>query len=215
MNTNRIAFLSLIAGMSLPSLAAAQPADLGGDATFHWYRQPWTPPAPAHRSRVVSCDNPNIAGQVAFDDFGVPQSGETGRVRWWGVLLSPAQIGRSYYIAIYSDDHCRPDSLLYETCVVPQVQFVGMDCTARSVYLFRAQIPSFAATAGERYWLQISEDDQLSAHVGQDDFAWSGRQPVRGCPAVTSDEEGEFDRITDQCNGQLDDLSFELLFKVP
>lgn len=180
------------------------------------FRQPWTPPASAHRSRVQSCQNPVPANRVALDDFECNLTGDAVKLRWWGVILSPQQLNRTYYVAFYDDDgQCNPNNLLYEACVLPQMQFVGFDCDNRRVYVFQTAIPPFAVTAGERYWLQISEDDQNSAHVGQDDFAWSGRQPVRLCNAIWQDANGEFGPLQDACNNQFDDLSFVIAVHAP
>lgn len=179
------------------------------------YRQPYTPPASPFASRVKGCGNPVATDYVAFDDFGFGQSGTLLGVRWWGVIFDRDQIGRPYYVAIYSDVDCHPGDLLLEACVVPQNQVTASDCNDGHVCGAFAPLPPFPIAAGQRYWLQISEDDEASANPGFDDFAWSGRQPVRGCRALQSKGGTEFQALADACNGQRDDLSFEVFITVP
>jgi hypothetical protein len=70
--------------------------------------------------------------------------------------------------------------------------------------------------AGQRYWLQISEDDADSANPGFDDFRWSGRRPQNLCPALQVDVEGQpHGPLTDACDQQTVDLSFRLLVREP
>lgn len=183
---------------------------------FVKFSQPWTPPAAAFRSRVHSCANPIPRDRVALDDFEFEESGEIRRIRWWGVLLSPEQVDRPYYIAIYLDVDCGPDQMIYETCVIPNVQPVDINCLNQSVFRFGAQIPPVAINAGEHYWLQISEIDALSANVGQDDFLWAGRQPAQMCNAIQHTNEGQvIDPLLDACNQLVDDLSFQLFLRLP
>lgn len=180
--------------------------------------QPWQPPRSSHRSRVVSCDQPFPDNLVAMDDFQCEQGGEAVRLRWWGVLLAPEQAeDRHYYIAIYEDNgNCRPDTLVYEACVKPKTQWIDVDCTGLDVYSFRARIPAFTVQAGQRYWLQISEDDSDSANPGFDDFRWSGRQPVNACPALQVDVEGQpHGPLRDACDDAVVDLSFSLIVRQP
>ena len=178
------------------------------------FSQPYTPPAAAFRSRVSSCTNPAPMDRIAFDDFFCEQGGLAGQLRWWGTLSNAQQIGRPYYIAIYSDQNCHPNVLLYQACVIPQVQQVSMNCNNNAVFRFQSAIPAFNMAAGVRYWLQISEDDANSYTQGQDDFRWAGRQPVNGCPALQLDAGGEFHTLIDPCNQQLDDLSFQVKVQV-
>ncbi len=180
--------------------------------------QPWQPPRSSHRSRVFSCEQPGPDNLVAMDDFRCEQGGEAVRLRWWGVLLTPAQAeDRQYYIAIYEDNgECRPETLVYEACVKPQTQLIDVDCTGLDVYAFRARIPAFTVQAGQRYWLQISEDDADSATPGADDFRWSGRRPVNLCPALQVDAQGQaHGPIRDACDDAVVDLSFSLLVRQP
>jgi len=186
------------------------PGGGGGTAMLGAYRQPWTPPAHSWEARVHSCANPIPFDLAAVDDFSFPKDGKIARLRWWGVLLDPNQANdHPYYVAIYSDNACAPDALLYEACVIPQVEFVDVDCHGDLVFVFSAKIPEFQVTADARYWIQISENDQQSANVGQEDFRWSGRQPVRGCEAGQIDSKGIFHApLVDVCNDQRDDMSF-------
>jgi hypothetical protein len=209
-----LTLLMSAAGAPADEVPADGPLDMEHTCRF---RQPWTPPAAAHKSRVVACGQPDPDNIIALDDFECDQSGDVVRVRWWGVLLDPQQINRTYYIAIWSDNGaCEPDQVLYSTCVIPQSRRAARDCTDKRVLEFRAQVPPFQVNAGERYWLQISEDDANSANAGVDDFLWSGRQPARLCDAVQIDANGEIHSpLIDACNGQIDDLSFEVLIHVP
>ena len=211
MNRSKYRVLILAAGIiaSLSAIAQADPPE------FCTYSQPWTPPASSFRSRVVSCQNPQPMPRAAMDDFTCDEGGALGKVRWWGVLRTQQQVGRPYYIAIRSDNNCQPDALLYETCVVPEVQYVNDDCLNKHVFLFSAQIQPFMVNAGERYWLEIAENDAQSAAQGQDDFRWSGHQPVEGCPALQRNAAGVFFELHDACNEMPSDLSFEVKIKVP
>ncbi len=212
MKYTRIIALTLLGGLAL------SPAAMARDIVAKYrelFKQPWTPPAAAHRSRVVSCETPVPMDRVAFDDFGFHKSGNVVGVKWWGELFDSNQVGRPYYIAFYTDSQCRPDTLIYETCVVPEVKFTGVDCTGANVCTFRAPLAGFTAAAKQRYWIQISENDAQSANPGQDDFRWSSHQPIRGCPAVQSGGDGEFHPIIDPCNQKHEDMAFELLLQAP
>jgi len=189
--------------------------EIENPAAYRTYSQPWTAPAAAFRSRVLGCPAPVPMDRVCTDDFGFTANGQVIRLRWWGVLLAQAQIGRTYHIAIYNDANCTPDAMLYQTCIVPQTQFVAFNCRNQRTFRFESAIPAFPVVAGQRYWLQISEDDAASANPGADDFLWSGRQPVRGCPALWSFGNGEFTKLTDPCNQNTSDLSFEILLRTP
>jgi len=183
------------------------------DAAACIYYQPWTQPSSSFASRVISCDDPQAFDQIALDDFVCEEGGALDAIRWWGVVLDPAQYfqARPYYIAIYADRDCKPGDLLYRTCVRPQVRLVGTDCRDQRVVQFTALVPTFQVDADRTYWLQISEDDAGSANVGVDDFRWSGHQPVRKCFAVTIDANGDLRcPIFDDCNQQESDLAFAL-----
>lgn len=190
-------------------------SDQEDTAAFVAFRQPWTPPAAAFRSRVVTCDDPRPLDRVAMDDFGFNVSGNAIRLRWWGVLTNGQQIGKSYYIAVYKDSNCRPDTHVYKACVTPQVLFQRIDCTQQRVFRFDTPIPPLAVSAGQKYWIQISENDAGSATPGVDDFFWSGRQPVRGCRALQTFDFIEYRTLVDPCNDRPDDLSFEILVQTP
>ena len=195
---------------------AQNPVTVGGPILLFQppcvFSQPWIPDWPAYESRVRSCVNPLPVNRVAMDDFECPTSGDAVGLRWWGVLTVKAQKKmRPYYVAIYDDDNCKPGQLLYETCVVPKVKKLIMDCTDRRVFVFAAKIPAFPVAADERYWLQISEDDAGSARPGVDDFLWSGRRPQQLCAATQMDAGGVFYcPLMDPCFGKRNDLSFEI-----
>jgi len=176
------------------------------------FRQPWDKRSASHSSIVRSCDQPSPMDVVAMDDFVCRDGAKMNRLRWWGVLLDKKQYksGRSYYIAIYDDNgNCQPGDKLYETCVKPQEKYVGKDCAGNHVVMFTTKIPPFGAAPGQRYWLQISEDDSNSARPGIEDFRWSGRMPIQFCPALQMDVAGGIRQpLIDRCTQKEVDLSF-------
>ena len=201
---------------------AADGAEVAGAAgdredteAFITYRQPWTPPVASFRARVRSCDDPVPFTAVCMDDFAFSASGQAIRLRWWGVLTNTAQVGRPYYIAMYKDSNCTPATLIYKACVTPRVVAVQPDCTNQRVFRFDTPIPAVALSGGQRYWLQISENDAASSNPGADDFFWSGRRPVRKCRALTTTDYVTYVPLVDSCTGQPDDLSFEILLQTP
>jgi len=195
--------------------AWAAEGDQEDTEAFVSYNQPWTPPVASFRARVRSCDDPTPFTAVCMDDFAFSASGRAVRLRWWGVLTNTAQVGRPYYIAIYKDSNCTPATLIYKACVTPAVVAVQPDCTNQRVFRFDTPIPAVALTGGQRYWLQISENDAASSNPGADDFFWSGRQPVRKCRALSTSDYITYTPLTDSCNGQPDDLSFAILLQTP
>lgn len=179
------------------------------------YVQRWTQQRTSHQSIVVSCDNPMPINLVAMDDFVPAEDGVIDAVAFWGEVLVQAQLqqGRGYYVAIYEDNgNCGPGELVYKDCISPRVRFAGFDCNQRRVYLFRSPLSPFAVNGGQRYWLQISEDDSRSAREGgQQDWRWSGRRPIIGCDALQRDAAGNiFSPLLDGCDQMPVDLSFAL-----
>lgn len=177
------------------------------------FSQPWTWNRMSHRSIVFSCATPAPLDQVAMDDFECEHDATIKRLQWWGVLLDPAQgDNRPYYVAIYEDDgNCRPGALVYEECVIPRVRRVGADCRQDPVFLFSTGLNGFTVSGGQRYWLQISEDDAGSARIDVDDFRWSGRVPIRLCAALQRSDAGVYRQpLLDFCFEDFVDLSFRL-----
>ncbi len=158
-----------------------------------FYFQPWDNWSGSHESRVASCEDPQPTSWIGLDDFGFQEDGTLDALIWWGEVLDPAQVQQphGYYIAIYADNECAPGDLLYCECVKPKVAFAVIDCHDGTVVRFKSGLAGgFQVVAGERYWLQISEDDERSANVGIEDFRWSGRQPVQNCFAMQMDAAG-------------------------
>lgn len=176
------------------------------------FNQPWDGVRAAHTSIVRSCGLPAPAPLVAADDFQCRGGGTLTHVRWWGTLATGAQIGKPYYLAIRRDNgNCQPAGVLWQACVVPQAVSVGVDCQGRRVFRFTAAVPAFAVVPGQKYWLQISEADDVSARPGIEDFRWSGRRPLRFCPAGQINAAGGIlQPLPDPCDGAPDDLSFVL-----
>jgi len=207
MSRSRVVF----AVVCLVPAAAASPAQ----AQVQRWQHPWG----AVESRVTSCAVPTPLNKIAADDFQYPQTTIIRWIRWWGVVLDPAQLaaGRYYYIAIYSNGNpcagpCGPVNLLASWCVNPTKTVAGTDCRVppRTVYRFTASLaPSFIALGGTKYWVQISEADDVSARPGVEDFRWSGYRPPVNCPAEQSPPLAC--AIADDCVPAVaTDLSFEL-----
>ena len=219
------ATLSLLASLLLitPPLSVASSAAVPASATSaapmdHCvYRQPWDGVHPSFPSHVRSCQQPVPARWVAMDDWHCDIDGEVRRIDWWGNVISPQQLERPYYIAIYADDNCKPGALLYETCVQPKAKFVGFDCEQRRVYRFRTKVPGgFSVAAGERLWLQISADSEASVEPGAEVFRWSSRLPQRECFAAAMDDAGNLVcPLIEPCNQETVDLAFAVLVRAP
>ena len=178
-----------------------------------FYLQPWDGWADSHQSRVRNCDDPTPKDLIAMDDFSMEGNGTIDGIRWWGEILDRAQVQqpRQYYIAIYSDLNCSPGDLLFKECVTPQVEFDDRDCQEDPVAMFTSALSGFGIVGGQRYWLQISEDDDSSANPDVDDFRWAGRRPVQNCFALQQDSAGNITQpIFDPCWQADVDLSFLL-----
>lgn len=176
--------------------------------------QPWTGPAKSFTSRIKSCPSPIQTPAAAYDDFVSASSTNLTTLMWWGNVSSGAQLSRRYFVGIYNSipGACIPalsTGPLYHTCVVPAFTApVGTDCTGHTVYLFLAFLPGgFSATAGTKYWLQISESDAASVNVGVDDFRWSGHFTNVMCPACQITAAGTVVSPLTGC-GALNDLAF-------
>lgn len=181
------------------------------------YSQPYTPRQASFESRVVSCGEPRPMKLVALDDWMAGVNSPVTKIDWWGTLTNPAQASKRFYVAIYKHDPAtnKPamGSLIAKTCVVPQAVYVTTDCRQMRVFKFTAKFPVgwFNQTAGQHYWLQISEADKESAKVLAEDFRWSGRRPIKFAPAVQFAASGAFiTPLKDLCDQIRDDLSFNI-----
>lgn len=179
--------------------------------------QRWTPPLAGHESRIEFCPAGGgaaaVSSQVVLDDWVCPQSGPIIRVGWWGEVSVPEQAYREYYIAIYLDNgNCEPGDLLYTACVTPRAKVVGHNCNGTRVWRFTAPLPNpFTQTEGEHYWLQISENDELSVEPGVAEFRWSAHRPIEKCRAVLIDAAGTtISPLINSCDDREDDLAFAL-----
>ncbi len=180
-------------------------------------RQRWTFNRPPYQSRVVSCDNPTPEPKIALDDFICQEGSTLVRLTWWGWLSNAAQGQRNFYVAIYLDNgNCQPvPGPIAQWCIAPQNPpvLVGNDCQAvpRPVYRMTVQLPGgFLANGGQRYWLQISEDDSNSLTQNQDDFRWSAHRPTDPpvCWAVQAWPVVQLP--LDVCDNQQNELAFVL-----
>lgn len=202
-------------GLIVGALAAI-PASLA-QGVFWKYVQRWTPRLASHESRVFSCAQPQPFDEIAMDDWVCGATGPIVRVTWWGVLSSPAQARRPFYVAIYGSQPtaCLPNqqALLYSTCVVPNyIRFRGVDCEGRRVYqmsaIFPTAAPPFTQQQGVHYWLQISEADAQSIRPQLEDFRWSSHRYIKNCPAISAPPLTQ--PILDACDGEPEDLAFGL-----
>lgn len=199
---------ALIASLLTVPAVLAQPA---------WkHVQPWTPPLASHESRVVSCTNRTPFTQIAADDWICGKTGRIVRFMWWGVLNTPAQAQRPFYIAIYRNlpGSCAPDLAqpIYQRCAVPDfVRYVGTDCQDRRVYRMGVAVPTAAAFVQQvdtHYWLQISEADAESVQPNVENFQWSAHRAIKNCEAIQFPPFTQ--PILDACDGNRDDLAFAL-----
>jgi hypothetical protein len=184
--------------------------------------QPWTAPRGAHESRIITCTQPvpPAGGLAAMDDWICPASGAMTRIQWWGVVSTPAQLQRRWYIAFYNSlaTACLPANRVYQACVIPVSKPVGTDCDGRIVYLFMATLPPpyFVQTAGQHYWVEVAEDDSTSVTPGVPDFKWSSHIPISPspmCPAVQQPAGGGafIQPIPDDCPNPIQtDLAFRI-----
>lgn len=184
---------------------------------FPWkWVQTWTKPLASHPSIVRDCNGQPITFllNTAFDDFECQQTGPIVRVSWWGTSQIPTAPARRFYIAFW--EHlpglCNPTVRLYQNCVTANVRRVGKDCQNRTVWYYTAVLtPPFTQVAGNRYWLQISEVDDMSPSLNAVDFRWSAHRPIAICPAVNRNPvTGATNPLIDPCDNQLDDLAFRL-----
>jgi hypothetical protein len=148
--------------------------------------QPWSAPNGAVESRLDACTvGFTPLNRVAMDDFQYGANTTIKKIRWWGVVLDPAnaQLTKRFFIAIWGNATagpcpagCNPTNILANWCLAASTAVAGQDCNGRTVYRFTVCIPApfFTALAGTKYWLQISEIDTESARVGVEDFRWSG-----------------------------------------
>lgn len=180
--------------------------------------QPWTTPDRGYVSCVKACTSPTVIPAAVYDDFVSASTTNLTLVAWWGNVTSAAQAARPYYVAIYNNlpGACFPDITpgpIYQACVNPVIHnVVGSDCQGIPVVRFAAPLPGtgFAATAGTKYWIQISEDDASSVNPGVPDFRWSSHFGIVGCPAVQINSAGVANSPLQGC-GALNDMAFAII----
>lgn len=165
--------------------------------------QPWHYPDGSEQggSRVLNCPVPlsavpPIVGHIALDDFQCELTGPITWVKWAGVLPNgAAQRFRRFYIRIWNHvtTACTPcgapgTPLASGWCIVPHSRVIGVDCLGRQVYGFYAPLsPPFTQTAGQHYWLQISEIESGESITADVDFEWATYHPTSVlplCPAM-------------------------------
>lgn len=104
---------------------------------------------------------------LQFDSFVLSASATVTSVGWWGVDLNELLIGAtppyypsSFTIAIHADNGGAPGALLSFTTVGSGANAVntGIDLMGLQLFSFSGTLATpFAATAGTRYWLGISD----------------------------------------------------------
>jgi len=193
-------------------------AMLGGAASAQLlYSQPYTPKQSSFESRVGNCAEHRPFKRQALDDWIATVNSPVTKIEWWGTLTNPAQASKMFFVAIYKHDPAtnKPamGSLIAQRCVVPQAVYVGTDCKGMRVFKFTAKfaVGWFNQTAGQHYWLNVSESDKESAKQLVEDFRWSGRRPIKNAPAVQFTSAGTFiPSLVDVCDNLRDDLSFNI-----
>jgi hypothetical protein len=151
------------------------------------------------------------------------------KVKGWGTLSHPSQRKRPFQIAIYRQDpNCRPPYgvPIYRVCVRAHARFVGYDCNGKRVWHFRAYLPApyFQQTAGQKYWLMITEIDSASIRPGQTDFEWSGHAACQSCAGdgfycncraikFTFDGSQVYVNPVQGCQGEITDLAWALRWR--
>lgn len=175
------------------------------------YRQVYNQPLAAHTSVVQSCANPIPAPLAAADDFVLKDNFTVNHFRWWGTVTGQAQLMRPYYIALYKDGGCKPGQKVYEACVIPQVQFVGIDCQGEKVFTFLATLAQPLPMPAGHFWFRVAESDADSIRQGLVDFKWSGNRPVRNCQAGQHSVAGWTNPLLDPCDSLPVDLAFCVL----
>ena len=215
-------FKSLLVGVLAGLVCASASAQIIAIPLITWkYAQPWTAPWHSHESVVRDCNGTPVPfSPVAMDDWICTATGPIVRLRWWGTSPQPNQVpNRQFLIRIYSGTtaSCQPGNLLYSVCVLATNQQVGIDCRDRRVIRFNANLPTpFTQTAGNRYWLQISEVDGVagamqSPTLNAIDFEWSAHRNIKNCNARQRTPAGVFIvPLLDDCDMLQDDLSFVL-----
>lgn len=216
--------LAAVACLAMTAIAPAQTLPITASNPFK-IDQPWVRPLASHASIVQTCEGQQYTfAPIAIDDFLCTKNGPIVRAQWWGTMDSTAQPPQKrFYVAIYAAlaTTCAPNlqAPLYRACVDASAKLVGADCQQKPVYLFSATLPQpwFTQTAGNRYWLQISEVDRntngtaASPRVGAVDWRWSGHRSIKNCPAAQRNANNTYVQpLRDPCDQIEDDLAFRL-----
>ena len=161
-------------------------------------------------SVVQSCANPIPQPLLAADDFGFLDNFQINHIKWWGTVSDVAQLARAYNIRIFGNNMGQPNgNVLFQRCVVPtQTAFVGVDCEGNDVYAFYVQLANPIPSNAGHFWISIAESDAASVNVGQTDFQWSGRRPIRLSAAGQSNGGAWLSPLVDPCDQGNDDLAF-------
>jgi hypothetical protein len=217
--------------------AVAMSLCVAGMASAGWtYSQSWDKRSPAFDSFSERCNTPSSSLSRVTDDWIASATVPVKGLRWWGTSGDADRPASNFTVLIWQANpvQCTPQIfplggpvLLASWCVEAVRRPVGTDCDGKIVYEFTACLnpQGFMQFEGERYWLQISENDKPgeagdgspaggSSIPGLVEFRWSGVEGVRNCPAL------QFDPLyniiaqplfgtSGQCEGQYD-LAFEL-----
>jgi hypothetical protein len=184
------------------------------------WAQPWNPATrlPAWQSVVVSAANLTPAKRMCFDDFRLIQGTPLQSISFWGWVSTPAQLFRSWHIAIHQNNPATNRPFIAPFWVyngpLTSSAIIGPDLTGHLVNRCWLTIPTADPCnlpMGD-YWLTVDEDDSLSVRPGAvPDFFWSAYQPIKRNPAIGYNWNGTFNQpLIDPANQMRDDLSFVL-----
>ena len=138
-----------------------------------------------HPLRTIWGNMSNSSGQVVADNFILLTNTAINQVTWYGFYgtdLDPAITSLSFDIHFFDDNAGLPGSELYSQTFLASIQDSGFQVmnsdntyyNGRIIYQFRANLsPTFSATAGKKFWIEIAENDSLTPAVGDTQWIWS------------------------------------------